>query len=108
MEIAGSVFLITGAVFIFLGVLGVVRMPDVINKLQAGTKATTLGFLSIVLGMLFLRPEMWGKLLIIAFFVMATNPIGSHNLARAARKNREKLVLEGPDMPAEGEEEDEG
>ncbi len=103
MFIAGSFFLLIGAVFIFLGVLGVVRMPDVMNKLQAGTKATTLGFLSIVLGMLFIRPEMWGKLLIIAFFVLATNPIGSHNLARAARKNNEHLVIDGVDRLSEKE-----
>jgi multicomponent Na+:H+ antiporter subunit G len=99
----GSIFLIIGAVFIFLGVLGVIRMPDVVNKLQAGTKATTLGFLSIVLGMLFIRPDMWGKLLLIAFFVLATNPIGSHNLARAARRSREKLVISGVDRISEEE-----
>lgn len=97
MELFGGILLIIGAVFIFLGSLGVVRMPDVINKLQAGTKATTLGFLSIVAGMLFIRPDMWGKLILIAFFVLATNPIGSHNLARAARSNRESVVLEGGD-----------
>jgi multicomponent Na+:H+ antiporter subunit G len=104
MEIIGSIFLVVGAVFIFLGALGVVRMPDVINKLQAGTKATTLGFLSIVLGMLFIRPDMWGKLLLIAFFVLATNPIGSHNLARAARKNNEPLLIRGGDALAGKEE----
>lgn len=103
MLIAGSVFLLIGSVFIFLGVLGVVRMPDVINKLQAGTKATTLGFLSIILGMLFIRPDLWGKLLVIGFFVCATNPIASHNLARAVRKNKEDIVIDGVDRLEEEE-----
>ena len=103
MFITGSLFLLIGAVFIFLGVLGVIRMPDVINKLQAGTKASTLGFLSIVLGMVFLRPDLWGKLLLIGFFVCATNPIGSHNLARAARKSGEELLISGVDRLKEEE-----
>ncbi len=103
MFLIGSIFLLIGSIFIFLGVLGVLRMPDVINKLQAGTKATTLGFLSLVLGMIFIRPDMWGKLLIIGFFVCATNPIASHNLARAARKNDEDIVIHGVDRLNEEE-----
>ncbi len=85
LEIIGSVFLLIGAYFIFVGTLGVLRMPDVFNKLQAGTKATTLGFLSIALGAMFIMPHWFWKLIVIAFFVLASNPIGSHALARASK-----------------------
>lgn len=101
----GGFLLAVGTLFALLGVLGVLRMPDVFTKLQAGTKATTLGFLSIVAGMIFLRPEWAGKLVLLALFVVLTNPIGSHNLARAAHGRREKMVSGGVDRLAESEEE---
>jgi len=83
-EIVGAVFLLIGAFFCFVGALGVVRMPDVYNKLQAGTKATTLGFLSLAVGAGWMQPEWALRLLLLAVFVVITNPIGSHSLARAA------------------------
>lgn len=97
MDIVGYVFLTIGALFMFLGVLGLVRMPDVFNRIQVGTKATTLGFLSIVVGVFFFYPEWWSKLLVIAAFVLMTNPLGSHNLARAAYRRGEKMVIAGVD-----------
>ena len=102
--ILSTIFVTVGGIFIFLGALGIVRMPDIFNRLQAGTKATTLGFLSIVLGVLIMRPEWWGKLVIIAAFVLLTNPIGSHNLARSAHRNQEEMTLSGPDALREEEE----
>jgi multicomponent Na+:H+ antiporter subunit G len=103
MAIAGMIFLFIGAIFSFLGILGVIRMPDVFNRLQAGTKATTLGFLSLTVGVFFLEPSWWAKLLVIAFFVVLTNPIGSHNLARASHSANEPLVIAGVDRLREDE-----
>jgi multicomponent Na+:H+ antiporter subunit G len=103
MVIVGYVFLLIGALFMFLGVLGLVRMPDVFNRIQAGTKATTLGFVSIVIGLFFFHPEWWSKLLVIGAFVLMTNPLGSHNLARAAHRRGEKMVLSGVDRLSEKE-----
>ena len=97
MVITGSILLIIGALFIFLGALGIFRMPDAINKLQAGTKATTLGFISVIAGVFFIEPGWWAKLLVIGFFVLFTNPIGSHNLARAAHDSGETIRIDGVD-----------
>ena len=97
MAVIGTIFLVTGAVFIFLGALGVFRMPDAVNKLQAGTKATTLGFISIIAGVIFQEPGWWAKLLVIGFFVLFTNPIGSHNLARGAHGSGEEIIIDGVD-----------
>ena len=87
LDLIGAFFLIVGAFFTFVGALGVLRMPDVFNKLQAGTKATTLGFLSIAVSMLFFQPSWALKIIIIAVFVLVTNPIGSHALARSVERN---------------------
>jgi multicomponent Na+:H+ antiporter subunit G len=85
LHYVGSFFLLVGAFFTFVGALGVLRMPDVYNKLQAGTKATTLGFLSLAVGLIFLQPSWALRALLVAFFVLLTNPVGSHALARAAK-----------------------
>lgn len=82
-EIFGSILILVGSVFLFLGALGIYRMPDVYNRLQAGTKATTLGAMSLILGVGFLSPSWMMKALILIIFIAFSNPLSSHALARA-------------------------
>jgi multicomponent Na+:H+ antiporter subunit G len=60
------------------------RMPDAFTRIQAGTKASTLGNTLVLVGIAFYHPDWSLKLLIITYFVLMTNPISSHALARAA------------------------
>jgi multicomponent Na+:H+ antiporter subunit G len=83
-DLIGSLFLLGGAIFLFSAGLGVLRMPDTYNRIQTGTKATTLGTILILIGLAFLHPAWTFKLFILIFFVMLTNPVSSHALARAA------------------------
>ncbi len=83
MTLLGDLFLLIGALFCFLGALGLLRMPDVYNRIHAGTKAVTLGTLSLLFGAAMHHPDWWAKLLVIALFILLTNPIGSSTLARA-------------------------
>lgn len=83
-ELIGSLFLLGGAIFLFSAGLGVLRMPDTYNRIQTGTKATTLGTILILVGLAFLHPGWTFKLIILIFFVMLTNPVSSHALARAS------------------------
>ncbi|MEW8505441.1 MAG: monovalent cation/H(+) antiporter subunit G [Candidatus Thiodiazotropha sp.] len=83
MRLLADLILLIGASFTLLGALGLVRMPDVYNRIQAGTKAVTLGALSLLLGIGLLYPHWWSKLLIIALMILVTNPIGSSTIARA-------------------------
>ncbi|MBT2971235.1 MAG: monovalent cation/H(+) antiporter subunit G [Candidatus Thiodiazotropha sp. (ex Ctena orbiculata)] len=83
MRLLADLILLIGAAFTLLGALGLVRMPDVYNRIQAGTKAVTLGALSLLLGIGLLYPQWWSKLLIIALMILVTNPIGSSTIARA-------------------------
>ncbi|MEN8109097.1 MAG: monovalent cation/H(+) antiporter subunit G [Pseudomonadota bacterium] len=85
MELLADIFLVTGCAFIAIGSLGLLRMPDVYNRLQAGTKAATLGAMALLLGIGLHHPDWWPKLLVIAGFVLFTNPVGSSTIARAAR-----------------------
>ena len=83
-QIIGGIVSIAGAVFLFLAALGLLRMPDVYNRMQAGTKATTLGSLLFLIGIAIVKPEWWAKILVLILFIVFTNPISSHALARAA------------------------
>lgn len=85
-DLLGYLVMALGAAFLALGGLGVWRMPDTYTRIQAGTKATTLGTLLTMGGAALVMPG-WGlKLLLIALFLMFTNPLSSQVLARAAHR----------------------
>ena len=87
MSTFGAVVTAIGAIFLFLGSLGVFRFPDVYNRLQAGTKCTTLGAFLTVIGVGIMEPEWLLKAFLIAVFILLTNPISSHALGRAGKKS---------------------
>ena len=86
LDFLGALLLLGGAFFLFLGGLGLYRMPDIYNRIQAGTKATTLGTLLLLLGAALIVPGWAIKLLLIMLFLMFTNPLSSQVLARAAHR----------------------
>ena len=86
-DVIGGLFLVAGSSFLLLGSLGLVRMPDIYNRIQAGTKATTLGTLLTLLGVAFFQPAWSLKLLLIGIFLIFTNPLSSQILARAAHRS---------------------
>jgi len=85
--LAGTIVTGIGTIFLFLGSLGILRMPDVYNRLQAGTKCTTLGAFLTIVGVGIMQPDWLPKTLVIALFVLITNPISNHALGRASRKS---------------------
>ena len=87
METVSYVFMIIGGLFYLLGGLGVLRMPDVFNRIQAGTKATTLGAFSLLIGVGIANPDWLFKVILIIVFIALSNPIGSSVLAKAAYRS---------------------
>ena len=107
MEIASYVFMTIGGLFFLLGGLGVLRMPDTFNRSQAGTKATTLGAFSMLIGVAFANPDWIAKIIIIIVFVAISNPIGSSVIAKATYNSKQipdNLVQD--DMLERGEDHD--
>jgi len=96
LNILGNFFIIVGSLFLFLGGLGVIRMPDTFNRLQAGTKASTLGAMSVLLGVGLLIPGWLPKLIVFILFIVLTNPISSHAIIRATYilGNRDNLNVD--------------
>ncbi len=84
LEIIGATITLIGSIFLFLGSLGLVRMPDVYNRIQTGTKASTLGTILTLLGIALINTDWFGKIFLLMVFILITNPVSSHVLARAA------------------------
>jgi multicomponent Na+:H+ antiporter subunit G len=84
IELIGSMFILAGAVFLFSAGLGLLRMPDAYTRIQAGTKASTLGNMLVLIGLAFYHPNWTFRLILVIYFVLLTNPVSSHALSRAA------------------------
>ena len=52
-EIISIILIVVGVLFNLFGCIGLLRLPDVYNRLQSATKCVTLGTCSILLGLLF-------------------------------------------------------
>ena len=77
---------LAGATFALLAAIGVVRMPDLFTRMQAASKASTLGLGCLLVGTaidLGDSPSV-ARAVSIAAFVMLTTPVASHVVARAA------------------------
>jgi multicomponent Na+:H+ antiporter subunit G len=90
----GLVFMVVGLAFDVFGCLGLVRLPDVYNRLQAATKCVTLGTCSILFGtFLIVGPTAAGfKALMCMVFLILTSPVAAHAIARGAHRAGVKLA----------------
>ena len=77
---------IVGSSFAFLAALGVLRMPDVFTRMQASTKASTLGLGCLLLGAALQFADLASiiRVVSIAAFTLLTTPVSAHLIARAA------------------------
>ncbi|MBN2625396.1 MAG: monovalent cation/H(+) antiporter subunit G [Spirochaetales bacterium] len=92
MEMTGAVLALIGSIIFFLSALGLIRMPDLYNRIQTGTKATTLGTIILSIGLCLIHPEWTGKLVILILFIVLTNPISSHVVARGAHYSGQEMT----------------
>jgi multicomponent Na+:H+ antiporter subunit G len=87
-EIITGIFLIVGIFFILTGTVGLLRLPDLYNRMHAPTKATTLGVSSVILGAVVhfygILPDAGFKELLAIVFIFLTAPVSAHMLAKAA------------------------
>lgn len=88
-----TIIITIGIVFNFFGCLGLVRFPDVYNRLQSATKCVTLGTCSILLGVLihygFIEIGVKALIAIPLLFFAAT--VGAHALVRGSYQAGIKL-----------------
>ena len=77
---------IVGSAFAFLAALGVLRMPDVFTRMQASTKASTLGLGCLLIGAALQLDDLASMIRVVSIgaFIFLTTPVSAHVIARAA------------------------
>lgn len=75
-----------GLIFIIIGSVGIVRLPDFFSRTHAASKVDTVGVTIVAIGVACIEGFTLSglKVLLVALFVMLTNPVAAHALARAA------------------------
>lgn len=86
-EFVISLLIVAGGGFTLVGSIGLVKLPDLVTRLHAPTKATTAGVGGILLASMlyaFLRNgELSAHELLITLFLFLTAPVSAHFLAKA-------------------------
>ena len=93
INIIALIFIIVGFAFDFIGCLGLVRLPDVYNRLQASTKCVTIGTCNILFGTFLIVGCCAAgiKCLLCILFLVLTSPVAAHAIARGAHRAGVKL-----------------
>jgi multicomponent Na+:H+ antiporter subunit G len=85
-DIIGYILITVGVLFDVFGCIGLVRFPDVYNRLQAATKCVTLGTVLLLIGVAVVAgiDAMSAKAIVCAVFVLVTSPTAAHAIAKGA------------------------
>ena len=85
-DILTAVLWVAGSGFALLAAVGVLRMPDVFTRMQASTKASTLGLGCLLVGAGVQLGDFGSliRVLSIGAFVLLTTPVAAHVIARAS------------------------
>ena len=92
-ELVVAACLLAGGFFLFVAGLGILRLPDVLIRMHASTKAGTLG-VGLVFGAAALYFRNTAETAIAALtvvFLLVTAPVAAHAIARAAYRMNVKL-----------------
>lgn len=86
VDLIAQACLLTGALLVFSGGLGVLRFPDFFTRMHAAGVTETLAATLILAGLMLMAG--WSlvmfKLVLILLFIMITSPTASHVLAKSA------------------------
>ena len=103
VEILSWALLVTGATFMLLSALGMIRLPDFFTRLHGASLADTGGAALMLLGMMLQAgfTLVTDKLVLIGVFLFFTSPTATHAVAHAA-------LIGGlsPDKPGENQKSD--
>lgn len=100
VEFIVSALIVIGGVFLLVGSVGMIKLPELMARLHAPTKATTLGIGSALFAsMLFftVAGDFSIHEVLITFFLFLTAPITAHFVAKAhLHQRREQSLKELP------------
>ena len=93
IELIAYVLLGIGSACALIGAMGIVRFPDVYNRIHANTVVVVGGAILTMIGAGILGglSIFTLKVIVIVIFIFLTNPVSSHAIARAAHRSGVKL-----------------
>ena len=95
-EVVFDVMLLVSCGVMTLGVIGIMRMPDVYTKLHGASKSVFLGVVMLcIASSVIATPQMSMRLVLIAILVVLTTPLSSHVIGRAAYLLHEQMKTPG-------------
>lgn len=80
------VFVVAGSLFLVIGAIGILRMPDFYSRIHPAGITDTMGAWLVLVGLVF-ASDSWlvsVKLLMLLLFLAITSPLAGHALAKAA------------------------
>lgn len=79
----------SGLLFSVLAAVGILRMPDVYTRMQASSKAGTLGCMLILgaVAVAYDDPAVTARVILVIAFVLLTGPVAAHVVSRAAYRS---------------------
>nr|WP_295891427.1 monovalent cation/H(+) antiporter subunit G [uncultured Devosia sp.] len=91
---AGCVLLVLGALFSLIAAIGVVRLPDLLSRMHAASKAGPVGAGLILLAVALISADIGVALRAIVgvVFLLLTTPVAAHLLARASYRTSDQLA----------------
>lgn len=86
VEIIVAILVVTGAFFCFAAGLGVLRLPDLLIRMHASTKAGTLGsgLILTAVAVAFAEGTVIARAVAAIIFLLLTAPVAAHLIGRAA------------------------
>ncbi len=93
MKLLADLIMLSGAVFMLLSAIGAVRMPDLLTRMHATTKAGAFGAGLMLVGvaMEFTELSVMVRALVILVFIMLTSPVAAHAIGHAGYLTGAKL-----------------
>ena len=87
LDLTSAGLLVAGSIFVLIGALGLIRLPDFYTRLHAAGITDTLGAELILLGLMFQAglSLVTVKLILISLLIFFTSPTATHAVANAAR-----------------------
>ena len=101
LDILSWAMLLTGAGFVLIGGIGMLRLPDLYTRMHAASLTDTLGTLLLLLGLVLQSGFSLAtfKLAAIAAFLLLTGPTASYALANASLlADRRPAAVDGNEL----------
>lgn len=85
-QIIGSILLLSGVVFCFLGGLGALSFPDFYTRIHATSLTDSFGAILVLVGLMFFThfDMVTIKLGFVVIFIIITGPVAANSLVNAA------------------------